>query len=50
MLKIIEQKVREHPFKDVDDLHVFIDKLFDKLVNGRTTETTKLAKAHRASI
>lgn len=50
MLNIIEQKVRSHPFSDIDDLREFIDKLFEDLLKGRSEDTIKTGKAHRASV
>lgn len=52
MLKVIEDKVRDHPSKDIDDMRVFIDQLFHDLwkQNGRTTDTIRTGKYHRASV
>jgi hypothetical protein len=52
MLKIIEKKVNEHPFKGIEDMGKFIDQLFHDLwkQNGRTTDTIRTAKYHRTSV
>jgi hypothetical protein len=52
MLNIIRKKVEDHPFKDVDDLHKFIDDLLDQFFKpkGRNEDTIRQGKATRASV
>jgi hypothetical protein len=53
MLKIIEDKVRNHPYKDLDELREFIDQLLEKWIaedKGRNTDTQRTAYAHRSSV
>ena len=50
MLDLIESKVRNHPFSDVDDLREFIDQLFEQLTKGRNEDTIRTGKHHRASV
>lgn len=51
-LMLVEQAIEEHPFSDLQDLHLFIDSYIENMMfgKGRPAGVTKKANACRASV